>query len=57
MQAVKEGLKLTNLRIDYNMIRSKLKYLIGAKGIGTVYLEQQSGSDPAKYQRFYVRSG
>ena len=57
MQDVKEGLKLNNLRIDYVMIRSQLKYLIGAKGVGTVYLEPRSGSNPAKYPRFYVRSG
>jgi len=57
MQEVKEGLKLNNLHIDYVMIRSQLKYLIGAKGEGTVYLEPRSGSNPAKYPRFYVRSG
>jgi len=39
MLEVKEGLKLNNLRIDYVMIQSKLQYLIGAKGVGTVYLE------------------
>jgi len=31
MQEVKEGLKLDNLRTDHVMIRSELKYLIGAK--------------------------
>jgi hypothetical protein len=31
MQDVKEGLKLDNLRTDHVMIRSELKYLIGAK--------------------------
>jgi len=36
MQEVKEGLKLTNLRIDYDMIQSKLKYLIEAKRVGTI---------------------
>jgi len=57
MQEVKEGLKLNNLRIDYVMIRSKLTYLIGAKGVGTVYLEPRSGSNLAKYPRFDVLSG
>jgi len=57
MQEAKEGLKLNNLRIDYVMIRSKLKYLIGAKGAGTVYLDPRSGSKLAKYPRPYVRSG
>jgi len=31
MHEVKEGLKLNNLRTDHVMIRSELKYLIGAK--------------------------
>jgi hypothetical protein len=31
MQEVKEGLKLDNLRTDHVVIRSELKYLIGAK--------------------------
>jgi hypothetical protein len=31
MQDVKEGLKLDNLHTDHVMIRSELKYLIGAK--------------------------
>jgi hypothetical protein len=31
MQEVKEGLKLDNLCTDHVMIRSELKYLIGAK--------------------------
>jgi hypothetical protein len=48
MQQVKEGLKQNNLRIDNVMIQSQLKYLIGAKGVGTVYLELQSNSNPAK---------
>ena len=34
MQEVKEGLKLDNLRTDHVMIRSELKYLIGAKHLG-----------------------
>jgi len=54
---VKERLKLHNLHTDYVVIRSELKYLIGAKGVGTVYLEPRSGSNPAKYPRFYVWSG
>jgi len=52
MQEVKEGLKLNNSRIDRVMIRSQLKYLIGAKGVGTVYLEPRSGSKAAKYPPF-----
>jgi hypothetical protein len=36
MQEVKERLKLNNLRIDHVMIRSKLKFLIGAKVEGTI---------------------
>jgi hypothetical protein len=56
MQEVKEGLKLNNLRIDYVMVRSKLKYLIGAKEAGTVYLQLQFRSNLAKYLRFYVQS-
>jgi len=39
IQDVKERQKLNNLRIDHVMIRSKLKYLIGAQAAGTVYLE------------------
>jgi hypothetical protein len=57
MQKVKEGLKLNNLHLDYVMIQSKLKYLIGAKGVETVYLEPWFGSNLAKYPRFYVWSG
>ena len=57
MLEVKEGRTLNNLRIDYVMIQLKLKYLIGAKGVGTVYLEPRSGSNPAKYPQFYVQSG
>jgi hypothetical protein len=48
MQEVKERLKMNNLHIDHVMIRSKLKYLIGAKAVGTEYFEPQSGSNPAK---------
>jgi hypothetical protein len=33
---VKERIKLQNLRVDHVTIRSELKYLIGAKGVGTV---------------------
>jgi len=36
MQEVKERLELNNLRIDHIMIRSKHKYLIGVKVVGTV---------------------
>jgi hypothetical protein len=33
---VKERIKQHNLRADHVTIRSELKYLIGAKGVGTV---------------------
>ena len=36
MQEVKGRLNLNNLHIDHVMIRSKLKYLIGAQVVGTV---------------------
>ena len=36
MQEAKERLELNNLHIDQVMIRSELKYLIGAKAVGTV---------------------
>jgi len=36
MQEAKERQKLNNLRIDNVMIQSKLKYLIGAKAVGTI---------------------
>jgi hypothetical protein len=39
------------------MIRSELIYLIGAKAVGTVYLEPRFGSNPAKYPQVYVRAG
>jgi len=57
MREVKEGLKLHNLRTDHVTIRSELIYLIGAKAVGTVYLEPRLGSNLAKYPRFYVRAG
>jgi hypothetical protein len=57
MREVKEGLKLHNLHTDHVMIRSELIYLIGAKAVGTVYLEPRFGSNPGKYPRFYVRAG
>jgi hypothetical protein len=57
MGEIKEGLKLHNLRTDHVMIRSELIYLIGAKAVGTIYLEPRFGSNRAKYPRFYVRAG
>jgi hypothetical protein len=57
MREVKQELKLHNLRTDHVMIRSELIYLIGAKAVGTVYLELRFGSDPAKYPQIYVRAG
>ena len=56
MREVKQELKLHNLRTDHVMIRLELIYLIGAKAVGTVYLEPQFGSNPVKYPRFYVRA-
>jgi len=53
---VKERIKLHNLRIDHLPIQSELKYLMGARGVGTVYLEPRSGSNPGKNPRFYVQS-
>jgi hypothetical protein len=57
MLEVKELEKLHILCTDHVTIRSELKYLIGAKAVGTVNLEPRSGSNPAKYPRFYVRAG
>jgi len=57
IQEVKERHKLNNLRIDHVMIRLKLKYIIGAKSAGTVYLQPRSCSNPVKYPWFYVQSG
>jgi len=57
MLEVKEPLILHNLCTDHVTVRSELKYLIGAKDVGTVNLEPRSGSNPAKYPRFYVRAG
>ena len=54
---VKERPELQILRTDHVMIQWELKYLIGGKGVGTVNLEPQSGSNPAKIPRVYVRSG
>ena len=53
---VKERLELHNLRIDHVTIQSKLKYLIGAKAVGTEKLEPRSGSNLAQNPRFYVWS-
>ena len=57
MQEVKERLNMNNFHIDHVMVRSKLKYLIGAKAVGTEYLKPRSGSIPAKYPWFYSWSG
>jgi len=43
-QEVKERLKLHNLHIDHVLIRSELKYLIGAKVAGTVIWNRGPGS-------------
>ena len=57
MLEVKELVKLHILCTDHVTIRSELKYLIGAQAVGTVNLEPRSGSNLAKYPRFYVRAG
>ena len=57
MREVKGGLKLLILRTDHVTIRWKLTYLIGAKAVGTVYLEPRFGSNLARYPRLYVRAG
>ena len=49
---VKERLDLHNLRTDHVMIRSELKYLIGAKVGGTVNMELRSGYNPVKTRGF-----
>jgi len=56
MLEVKELIKLHNLRIHEVIVQSELKNLIAAKAVGTVKLEPQSGSNPAKNPRFYVQS-
>jgi len=53
----KQRIELHNLRIDHVAIRSELKYLIGAKDVGTVLLEPWSGYNLAKNPWFYVRFG
>jgi len=57
MVEVKEVMILLNVRTDLVTVRSELIYLIGAKAVGTANLEPRSGSNPAKYPRFYVRPG
>ena len=39
------------------MIRSELKYLIGAKVVGTVKMEPRSGYNPAKNRGFMSGPG
>jgi len=57
MLEVKELIKLRNLCIHHVMLQSELKYLMAAEAVGTIKLEPQSGSNPAKNPRFYVLSG
>jgi len=57
MLEVKELIILHNLCTDHVTVRSELTFLIGAKSVGTVNMEPRSGSNPAKYPRFYVRAG
>jgi hypothetical protein len=54
---VKEGLKLHNLRTDHIVIRSELKYFIGATVAGTANMEPRSGFNPAKNRRFISGPG
>jgi len=53
---VKERLELHNLRNNHVTIRWELKYLVGGKGVGTVKLEPQSGSNPAENPWVCVQS-
>jgi hypothetical protein len=53
----KELIILHNLRTEYIAVRSELTYIIGAKAVETIDLESRSGSNLAKYPRFYVRAG
>jgi len=57
MLEVKELIILHNLHTDHVTVQSELTYLIGAKAVGTVNLKPRSGSNPAKYPRFYVWAG
>jgi hypothetical protein len=57
MREVKGRGELHNLRTDHVMIRSELKYLIGAKVVGTAILEPRASSNTAENPRVYVRSG
>jgi len=52
MREVKEGLKLVNLRSDHVMIRSELKYLIGAKYVDLKY--QVFGGKSAPFRTVWV---
>jgi len=54
---VKEGLELHNLHTDHLMMQSELKYLIGAKVVGTVKMEPRSGCNPAKNRGFMSGPG
>jgi len=68
---VQERMKLQNQRPDHVMIRSEIKYLIRANGVGTIFLEVQSssnrakthgsmsgaGKNPAKRERFRLLGG
>jgi len=54
---VKERPEMHNLRTDHVTIQWELKYLIEGKGVGTVKLEPQCGSNPAEKLPVYVRSG
>jgi hypothetical protein len=54
---VKEGLELHNLHTDHVVIRSELKYLIGATVAGTANMEPRSGFYPAKNRGFMSGPG
>jgi hypothetical protein len=57
MVEVTEHLQLHNLRIHYVTIRSELKYLIGAKPVGTIKYKPRSGLNVHNNPWFYDRSG
>jgi len=54
---MKQRLVLHILHTDHVMIRSELKYLIGAKVAGTVIWNRSPGNNPAKTKRFGFSAG
>jgi hypothetical protein len=57
MREVKEQVKLDNLRLEHVMIRSELRYLIGAKVAGTVIWNHGLGSTRPKNHGFMSGPG